>query len=196
MAKSLQRIIYADGLTIRAEAVSANTTGFILFLYILKKDVQIACFKKEFPCFFSKNLFHKTYKIMLASPAFRQRYCIDGNWAGRIYMISGSGIDCECERNIALLNRNSNISSNDLIQLKTFGLDRFSRMSVSALERYIPKERAYKLASLFPKLLDYKAALRWYARGLSFPNTIRKTAFDRSCRENHESEMGNNGNKR
>ena len=88
--------------------------------------------------------------------------------------------------------KNSLLKFKDFVNLKTFGMDDFSRAKRDVLEGMIPENDVRRLQKEFLPEKEackedeklYVNALRWKARGLKTELSIRKVKTDQEVRNN------------
>lgn len=73
---------------------------------------------------------------------------------------------------------------NDYRQVKTYGLDKFSRKSVSDLEELLGQKVCDVIRNGIHDSCDYASALRWAARGLPPEEATHKANVDMEVRNN------------
>ena len=69
-------------------------------------------------------------------------------------------------------------SFKDYANLKTFGLDKFSRMKEEAMKEEIEEEIIEVIAQELPEPKEAVKAMRWYMRGLTVEQSIHKVKVD------------------
>lgn len=72
----------------------------------------------------------------------------------------------------------------DYANIKTFGLDKFSKMKIDTLSKYVDEENISKIKESFEDEPDILAAIRWCARGLECADAIRKINTDNQIKRN------------
>lgn len=99
------------------------------------------------------------------------------------------GVTPECAKAILSFNTEEKHKFKSYTKLKTGGFDKWSQKFYSELRKEFPLA-----AGIIEKHLDTNnevaSALRWYARGLSIPDSIRKVQVDNEIRENANKKGG------
>ena len=94
------------------------------------------------------------------------------------------GLNPKCRAAIERFARISSPRFCDYMQLKTYGLDKFSRKPVSDLEELLGQEACDTILQGIHDSNDYASALRWAARGLPPEEAAHKANADMEVRNN------------
>lgn len=99
-------------------------------------------------------------------------------------IIPADGLNPKCRAAIEKFARIGAPKFNDYRQLKTYGLDEFSRKPISELEELLGQEVCDTIRQGIHDSNDYASALRWAARGLPPEEAAHKTNVDMEVRNN------------
>ena len=130
----------------------------------------------------NSNVINKFIKDILENPEFRKEYLSDGKGFGDIISYTNkNGVNKKCQQAIDNLysKQASSRRFKDYMNLKTYGLDKFSRMKLADIEELL-RNKDIELAKLAFEY-DEKSmlsALRWCCRGLLIDDAIRKVKTD------------------
>lgn len=129
-------------------------------------------------------------KKFLEDPSYRESFLVDSypKWEGIIRYTSdkeGVKINKKCENAIHRLMKNKNPKFKDFLELKTFGMDGFSRMSKEHLSPMIAPEEIARIKGEFEDDKLVLEAMRWKARGLSSDYAIRKVKTNLEITKNY-----------
>lgn len=94
------------------------------------------------------------------------------------------GLNPKCREAIERFAKIEAPKFNDYRQLKTYGLDKFSRKSVSDLEELLGQKVCDVIRNGIHDSCDYASALRWAARGLPPEEATHKANVDMEVRNN------------
>ena len=130
----------------------------------------------------SRNTVNSFIKNFLENPEYRTEYFKEGeHFEGIIKYASKNGINKKCEEAIKKFNKKPKDKRKfiDYAGLKTYGIDKFSRIKLSEIELIISTEDINKVKEYFGEddTLVLKS-LRWVCRGLSAEDAIRKIKSD------------------
>lgn len=99
-------------------------------------------------------------------------------------VIPADGLNLKCRVAIERFARISAPKFNDYRQLKTYGLDKFSKKPVGDLEKLLGQEVCDTIRQEIHDSNDYASALRWAARGLPPEEAAHKANVDMEVRNN------------
>src|SRR5690606_25585237 len=119
-------------------------------------------------------------KKFLKDPKYRKQFLVKSynNWTGIIDFNNKRGVNKPCEEKIKILNKKSICSFNDLINLKTYGLDKASYLSLKELEKALDKDDVLAIKNRFSDYKHIVTAMRWNYRGLKLKHCIEKVEAD------------------
>ena len=134
---------------------------------------------------FNSNVYNKFIKRFLTDIAFRNALAHEGEeWTGIIEYTSKKGINIKCEKAIHNLNKQKNPKFKDFSQLKTYGMDSFSRMKAEKAIEIIGESKYQQLKTEFDDDKVLLNAMRWTARGLKPDLAVRKVKTDLEIQKN------------
>ncbi len=127
----------------------------------------------------------------LVDPKYRDTYLVGGeNWPG-VLKLQGEekpAVHPKCASSIKKIEntREQKLRFQDFAQLKTYGLDSFSRKKIPELEALVGADAIaeIKMDSRMEDDKLYSTALKWCARGLSPQHAVRKVMTDKEISEN------------
>lgn len=143
---------------------------------------------QEFKQKVSSVSYNKFVQKFLEDPAYREEFYSDGErWTGVIAFKTEKGVNQKCLHQIQRINsKNANkLNFKDFANLKSFGLDGFSRMKYEKLAEIVEDKDVKMVEQTFPD--DEKLVvntLRWAARGLTVGHAIRKVKTDLEIQAN------------
>lgn len=148
------------------------------------KERELGYYFREFDK--EPNLAHVSKFIdkFLADKEYRRQYFVSGNeWEDVILLKekTKSPINHRCASAIKLLNerKENKLKFKDFANLKTYGIDSFSRLKIDKLKEIIGEEIVQKVNKELPNDESMQlTACRWIARGLKFNLAIRKVKTD------------------
>lgn len=146
-----------------------------------KKGEYLGCYCKSWKDETSQNSINAFIKEMLENPGFRKDYLDDGQgFEGVISYSNENGVNKKCQQSIERLysKKASKRSFKDYMSLKTYGIDKFSRMKFDKLKDLL-REKDIELAKAnFDDEKLVLSTLRWCCRGLLIDDAIRKVKTD------------------
>ena len=130
--------------------------------------------KKVTPVYYQQFI-----KKFLSSPEYRDDFLISPlKWEGVINHENAKGVNDKCANRIHTLNRLEVVTMQELMTLKTWGLDKFSQMRERQLYGLLTPAQ---MATLMNEIKDAKIRLdacRWLGRGLREDLAIEKARQD------------------
>lgn len=96
----------------------------------------------------------------------------------------GEGINPNCRNAITLFLRKRKPQFKDFMELKVFGLDKYSRLKEESLTQILGKDVCEEIRGKVNDPKGYLSALRWAARGLSAEDASKKANVDMEIAEN------------
>lgn len=124
------------------------------------------------------NLFIKNF---LEDPSFRKENAtlLEGKECLEVFNFTNSeGTNIECYNQISKLNAQETVTKQDLMMLRTNGVDKYSKMTLEVIEEFIETSiMKYFNNQLKNNLLVLKAC-RWYMRGLNKELCIKKVKLE------------------
>ena len=120
-------------------------------------------------------------KKFLEDVEFRNDFLIDGeNFTDKILFTDDTGVNKKCREAINKFNKikDSNKKFKDFVSLKTYGLDKYSRMKINDIFSLVSDYEIEFVKSEFIEEKHILNALRWRLRGLSLSDAVRKVKTD------------------
>lgn len=118
---------------------------------------------------------------------FRDKYYVSGEkFASEMRYSDIDGINKKCREEIMRFNkiRDDKKKFKDYCNIKTHGMDKFSRMKLNNLMERISKEDVDTILVAFEDEKNVANALKWCCRGLSVNDAIRKVKVDLEVAKN------------
>lgn len=139
------------------------------YSYVFKDEVQVN----------DINLFIKNF---LEDINFRKKNAtlIEGEECNEVFDFTNSeGTNIECFNQITKLNHQKDVSKQDLMVLRTNGMDKYSNMSLNIIEEFIETSvMKYFNKELNNNNINILKACRWYMRGLKKELCVKKVKVD------------------
>lgn len=139
------------------------------YSYVFKDEVQVN----------DINLFIKNF---LEDINFRKENAtlIEGEECNEVFDFTNSeGTNIECFNQITKLNHQKDVSKQDLMVLRTNGMDKYSSMSLNIIEECIETSvMKYFNKELNNNNINILKACRWYMRGLKKELCVKKVKVD------------------
>lgn len=146
-----------------------------------KKGEYLGYYHKTWSKEVSSNSINSFIKNILENPDFRKEYLSEGEgFNGVISYSNENGVNKKCQEAIKNFynKKSSKRVFKDYLNLKTYGIDKFSRMKIDKLEGLLT-EKDIKLAKLaFDDEKLVSSTLKWCCRGLLIDDAIRKVKTD------------------
>lgn len=146
-----------------------------------KKGEYLGYYYKSWTDETSPNSINAFIKEILENPDFRKDYLGEGEgFDGIISYANENGVNKKCQQSIERLysKKASKRSFKDYMNLKTYGIDKFSRMKLDKLKDLL-REKDIELAkATFDDEKLVLSTLRWCCRGLMIDDAIRKVKTD------------------
>ena len=98
--------------------------------------------------------------------------------------VPADGVNPRCREALLRFFKDPNPSFKDFAALKTYGLDRFSRMGVRDMERVLGRKASRACRFALHNESRYEAALRWVMRGLTPEEAAHKANVDEEIARN------------
>ena len=155
------------------------------------KERELGSYLKEFKK--EPNVAHVSKFIdkFLADKEYRKQYFVNGKeWEDVILPKEKSSVNPRCASAIRQLNerKENKLKFKDFANLKTYGMDGFSRMKEDKLKELIGEEAVKKVISeLADDVKMQNSAYKWIARGLRPNLAIRKVKIDAEISANAHS---------
>lgn len=146
-----------------------------------KKGEYLGYYHKVWSKEVSVNTINSFIKNILEKPEFRKDYLYDGNgFEGIISYTNENGVNKKCQQAISKFYsiKASKRRFKDYIALKTYGIDKFSRMKLDKLEELLKVKDVELAKSAFDDEKLVLSVLRWCCRGLLIDDAIRKVKTD------------------
>lgn len=159
--------------------------GFSVIVTIVNKDGEFTRYRRDFDKKISAAHYDRFVKKFLRDQEYRQQYLLSGftPWKGTIDE-NREDVHEDCRKQIERINQKKNLKFKDFKNLKTCGLDKYSRLSLEKLEKELGQEQIAAIKSEFAENREILAAMRWCARGLKVQHAIRKVKTDREIENN------------
>ena len=154
---------------------------------IIRKDKKrIAEYVREFKGEPSSTHLNRFFKKVLANKEYREQYLSEGTWDGIINW--EELVNPNTKRQIKSINSTpiGKLKFKDFMNLKTDGIDGFSKMKKEKIEQLLTKEDSERIDRELEKERIRLSAKRWVARGLEVEKAIRKIKTDEEVRMNAE----------
>lgn len=129
----------------------------------------------------SSNAINSFIKDILEKPEFRKDYLSEGEgFDSVISYTTENGVNKKCQQAIERFysQKSSKRGFKDFINLKTYGLDKFSRMKLDKIEGILRAKDIELAKSAFDDEKLVLSTLRWCCRGLLIEDAIRKVKTD------------------
>ena len=152
-----------------------------------KKKALIGEYFKEFQNKVTSVPYHNFVKKFLEDPDYRKQYHVDGKeWEGQLQFTSEKGVNKRCQQQIESLNKRKleKLKFKDFANLKTFGMDSFSRMKYEKLAEIIEEPHLQTVEQSFEDEKQRLTAMRWLGRGLKVEHAVRKVKTDLEIQAN------------
>lgn len=138
------------------------------YSYVFEEEVEV-------------NDINAFIKNFLENPTFRKENAqlIEGNECLEIFDFTNSeGTNLECFNQITKLNHQKEVTKQDLMSLRTNGIDKYSTMNLDLIEEFIESI----IMQYFYRELKGKGnivkACRWFMRGLKKELCVKKVKID------------------
>lgn len=159
-------------------------------IYIHKSNSLHSIYQRTFEKKLTPHYFMNFTKKFLENSHYRQQFLFkttEKEWHGVVQFYDPvSHVQIQCKTMIDDLNSKDNVKFRDMVKLRTFGRDVFSKMSIEELKDCVGQD-VYQLAiSTFDDSNEAITSLRWMARGLTPPLSIYKVKVDREVNMNKE----------
>lgn len=161
-----------------------NETFYFLTVVVKVDGKEMATYQREFPKDISTIHFQGFIKKFLQDQSYRQQFLIYGNWNGKILFPDLLDVHPECKKQIEYINSSEVLRFKDFANLKTYGIDKYSKAKLEELEAIIPLDQQDAIKKVFKDKKYILAALRWVARGLKVEHAIRKVKSDIEIKTN------------
>ena len=139
----------------------------------------------------SDSAYTQFIEKFLADFQYRCNFLTDGeNWTGELKVLGEEKplIHPKCASEIKRIEntQDDRLKFRDFANLKTFGMDFFSRKKIPELEKILDESQVVVIKS-DARMSDttlYTSALKWCARGLSANHAVRKVMTDKEISDN------------
>ena len=146
-----------------------------------KKGEYLGYYHKTWDNEVPPNAINSFIKDILEKPDFRKDYLGDGEGFNDVISYSNeNGVNKKCQQSIDNFysKKLSKRAFKDYMNLKTYGMDKYSRMKMDKLQELL-KEKDIELAkTAFDDDKLILSTLRWRCRGLLIDDAIRKVKTD------------------
>lgn len=158
--------------------------SYLLSVIVKINNVETAVYKREFLEEISMIHFQGFIKKFLQDVEYRQQFLVYGKWNEKIPLPDTADVHPECKKQIEYINSSEVLRFKDFANLKTYGIDKYSKAKLEELEAIIPLDQQDAIKKVFKDKKYILAALRWVARGLKAEHAIRKVKPDIEIRAN------------
>jgi len=140
------------------------------------------CFEKKVtPVYYQQFI-----KKFLTSPEYREAFRLSPKkWEGVINYENDKGVNQKCADRIYSLNQLNTVTTQDLLSLKSWGLDKFSKMRERQLYGMLTPNQ---IDMVMDEVKDAKVRLdvcRWIGRGLKEELAVQKALQDAQAHQAH-----------
>lgn len=155
-----------------------------IYVYVKNQNQEMAWYQRRMDKKMNTVHFHSFIKKFLENPNYREQFAWIGSWDGVISFPPSEEVHPECKKQITYINQSDSLRFKDFLNLKTFGLDKYSSMKMEKLESIIPVDQQTIIKSHFQNNRHILMAYRWMARGLKTEQAIRKVKTDLEIKQN------------
>ena len=120
-------------------------------------------------------------KNFLEDPSFRKEKAslVEGKECLEVFDFTNSeGTNIECFNQITKLNHQKEVSKQELMILRTNGIDKFSTMNLDLIEEFIESTIMQYFYRELKSKINIVKACRWYMRGLKKELCVKKVKID------------------
>lgn len=145
------------------------------------KGNYLCSYYREWDTKISQNHINAFIKKFLENPKYREDFLVDGNnFMDIISTTDDTGINKKCSEAIKRFYKikAKNRKFKDYANLKTYGMDKFSRFKLDKLTDLIDDKIVDYVKTVFSEEKDISSTLKWYLRGLQIDDAIRKVKTD------------------
>ncbi len=140
------------------------------YSYVFEKEVEVN----------EINLFIKNF---LENPSFRKENAklLEGAECDEVFDFTNSeGTNIECFNQITKLNHQKDVTKQDLMSLRSNGIDKYSQMNLDIIEEFIDTSIMQYFNRELVTNSSIVKACRWYLRGLKKELCVKKVKIDLS----------------
>lgn len=156
-------------------------------LSFIIKEPRIEEFISKYSYIFENELevndINAFIKKFLEDPKFRNENAklVDGVACDEVFNFTNSeGTNIECFNQINKLNHQKEVSKQDLMILRTNGIDKYSMMNLELIEEFIETSIMQYFHRELKNKLSILKACRWFMRGLKKELCVKKVKIDLS----------------
>jgi len=157
-------------------------------ILVYNQNEKIAQYRLEYDWSIGTARFHHFVSKFLINPDYRRQFIIEGEWEEKLEYTTPTGyrINPICRKGIDEINRmkNTQLRFKHFANLKTGGVDGFSRLKFETLHKMIPQRIIDQIKTEEMDESMTLNCLRWIARGLRPQRAIRKVKTDAEIRNN------------
>ena len=138
------------------------------YSYVFEKEVEV-------------NDINAFIKKFLEDPKFRNdnALLVEGKECSEVFNFTNSeGTNIECYNQIIKLNHQKDVSKQDLMVLRTNGIDKYSVMSLELIEEFIDTSVMKYFNKELKNKVNVLKACRWFMRGLKKELCVKKIKVD------------------
>lgn len=138
------------------------------YSYVFEKKVEV-------------NDINAFIKKFLEDPKFRNdnALLVEGKECSEVFNFTNSeGTNIECYNQIIKLNHQKDVSKQDLMVLRTNGIDKYSVMNLELIEEFIDTSVMKYFNKELKNKVNVLKACRWFMRGLKKELCVKKIKVD------------------
>ena len=138
------------------------------YSYIFEEEVEV-------------NDINAYIKRFLEDPVYRNETSklIEGKECDEVFNFTNSeGTNIECYNQITKLNHQKEVSKQELMALRTNGIDKYSTMNLELIEEFIETTIMKYFNRELKNKLNVLKACRWFMRGLKKELCVKKVKVD------------------
>ena len=138
------------------------------YSYVFEKEVEV-------------NDINAFIKNFLEDPKFRNdnALLIEGKECNEVFNFTNSeGTNIECYNQIIKLNHQKDVTKQDLMVLRTNGIDKYSMMNLELIEEFIDTSIMKYFHKELKNKINILKACRWFMRGLKKELCVKKIKVD------------------
>lgn len=138
------------------------------YSYVFEKEVEV-------------NDINAFIKKFLEDPKFRNdnALLVEGKECSEVFNFTNSeGTNIECYNQIIKLNHQKDVSKQDLMVLRTNGIDKYSVMNLELIEEFIDTSVMKYFNKELKNKVNVLKACRWFMRGLKKELCVKKIKVD------------------
>ena len=183
------KVVFEGDETAAFYMMKARESGIPIRIKVLQDKKVIAQYFRVFESeTLNNNAYNSFIKEFLTDPASRKEFETEdgGTWSGRMDFVTATGVNKKCYDAISRLNKAkpNKLKFKFFAELKTYGMDRFSRMKKEKLVELLPENEVAYAEQAFEEEKAQLTCLRWMARGLEPELSVRKVKTDLEIQNN------------